>query len=174
MDRRFHAGDGRAEVRGVVAHAIDGHVPGGRVELELVVAVGPAHGDGRQAVVVVIRIGSRHAPGDVGDLLGGAEAGLEDEVLERPTPQALARIFETKRVLIEMRRVLANTRDVSAHLQRTDSPFIGRDLWPFLRDVYDHVARNLDMVEMQRDLLTGADHPTGVPAHGALVLREAH
>jgi magnesium transporter len=28
-------------------------------------------------------------------------------------------------------------------------------LIPFLRDVYDHVARNLDLVETQRDLLTG-------------------
>jgi magnesium transporter len=26
---------------------------------------------------------------------------------------------------------------------------------PFLRDVYDHVARNLDLVETQRDLLSG-------------------
>ena len=52
--------------------------------------------------------------------------------------------------------VLVNMRDVSAHLQRTESPLIGRDLWPFLRDVYDHLARNIDMVEMQRDLLTGS------------------
>jgi magnesium transporter len=29
-------------------------------------------------------------------------------------------------------------------------------MWPFLRDVYDHVARNLDTVETLRDLLTGA------------------
>ena len=36
------------------------------------------------------------------------------------------------------------------------SPYISRDMWPFLRDVYDHVARNLDTVEMLRDLLTGA------------------
>jgi magnesium transporter len=28
-------------------------------------------------------------------------------------------------------------------------------MWPFLRDVYDHVARNLDLVEMMRDLLSG-------------------
>ena len=81
---------------------------------------------------------------------------LEDEVLEKPAPEALSRIFETKRALIELRRVLANMRDVSAHLQRTESNLIGRDLWPFLRDLYDHLARNLDMVEMQRDLLTGA------------------
>lgn len=81
---------------------------------------------------------------------------LEDQVLNRPTPDALAQIFETKRSLILFRRVLVNTRDVAAHLQRSESDLIQRDLWPFLRDVYDHVARNLDAVEMQRDLLTGS------------------
>ena len=81
---------------------------------------------------------------------------LEDQALEAPTPQTLAGIFETKRNLIVLRRVLVNTRDVASHLQRTESPFISRDMWPFLRDVYDHVARNLDTVEMLRDLLTGA------------------
>ncbi|HWP83986.1 MAG TPA: magnesium transporter CorA family protein [Terriglobia bacterium] len=80
---------------------------------------------------------------------------LEAEVLERPSPQALDKIFSAKRNLIELRRVLANTRDVAGHLQRTESKLIGRDLWPFLRDVYDHVARNLDTVEVQRDVLSG-------------------
>ena len=81
---------------------------------------------------------------------------LEDEALEAPTPQTLAGIFSAKRNLIVLRRVLVNTRDVASHLQRTESPYISRDMWPFLRDVYDHVARNLDTVEMLRDLLTGA------------------
>jgi len=81
---------------------------------------------------------------------------LEDEVLDRPTPAALARIFETKRSLILMRRILVNTRDVAGHLQRTETDLIQREMWPFLRDVYDHVARNLDLVEMLRDLLTGS------------------
>jgi len=81
---------------------------------------------------------------------------FEDEVIERPTPETLQRIFASKRSLIELRRVLTNTRDVTGHLQRTETELIQHDLWPFLRDVYDHVARNLDMVETQRDLLTGA------------------
>src|SRR5437899_11449182 len=55
-----------------------------------------------------------------------------------------------------LRRVLVNTRDLAAHLQRSESELIHRDLWPFLRDIYDHVARNLDLVEMQSDLLTGS------------------
>lgn len=80
---------------------------------------------------------------------------LEDEVLERPGPHSLARIFVTKRDLALLRRILVNTRDVAGHLQRTGSPLIGRDMWPFLRDVYDHVTRNIDTVEVLRDLLTG-------------------
>jgi magnesium transporter len=80
---------------------------------------------------------------------------LEDRVLEHPSPQALAKIFETKRALIQLRRVLVNTRDVAGHLQRIECDLIGRDVWPFLRDVYDHVARNLDLLETQRDLLNG-------------------
>jgi magnesium transporter len=81
---------------------------------------------------------------------------LEDEALENPTPDTLSRIFQNKRALGILRRVLVNTRDVTGHLQRTESPYIARDMWPFLRDVYDHVARNLDLVEMMRDLLSGA------------------
>ncbi len=81
---------------------------------------------------------------------------LEDKVLEEPSPETLQRILGAKRGLIELRRVLTTTRDVAAHLQRLESELIPRDLWPFLRDVYDHLARDLDMVEMQRDLLTGA------------------
>jgi magnesium transporter len=80
---------------------------------------------------------------------------LEDETLGPATPKTLSRIFEIKRVLIDLRRILVHTRDVCAHLQRVDSPYIRRDLWPFLRDVYDHIARNLDQVDMLRDLLNG-------------------
>jgi magnesium transporter len=81
---------------------------------------------------------------------------IEETVLEQPSPLTLQRIFDTKRGLIELRRDLGNMRDVASHLQRTETELIQRDLWPFLRDVYDHLARNMDRVEMQRDLLTGA------------------
>ncbi|HWQ54954.1 MAG TPA: magnesium transporter CorA family protein, partial [Bryobacteraceae bacterium] len=89
------------------------------------------------------------------DYLDDRIDNLEDEVLDNPTPDALARLFEIKRGLALLRRVLVNTRDVAGHLQRSESPLIGRDMWPFLRDIYDHVARNMDTVEMQRDLLNG-------------------
>jgi magnesium transporter len=78
---------------------------------------------------------------------------LEDDVLNCPEPRILQEIFEKKRNLIQIRRVLGNTRDVCQYLQRDSEPLIEKDLWPFFRDVYDHVARNLDIVETLRDQL---------------------
>ena len=39
---------------------------------------------------------------------------------------------------------------------RTEDSRLGPALQPFFRDVYDHVTRNLDSIEIQRDLVTGA------------------
>jgi magnesium transporter len=81
---------------------------------------------------------------------------LEDAVLENPEPEMLETLFALRRALIQLRRIMANSRDLMGHMSRSDYPQIGRDLTPFLRDVYDHVARNLDSIEIQRDLITGA------------------
>jgi magnesium transporter len=63
----------------------------------------------------------------------------EDEALENPTPETLSRIFQNKRALASLRRVLVNTRDVSGHLERTESVYIACDMWPFLRDAQSDV-----------------------------------
>jgi magnesium transporter len=89
------------------------------------------------------------------DRLNDSIDKLEDEALEWPTPHVLSRIFDTKRELIFLRGVLVNTRDIASQLQRSEFPEVARDLSLFFRDVYDHVARNLDMVEIMRDLLAG-------------------
>jgi len=80
----------------------------------------------------------------------------EDKVLTNANPELLQRIFDMKRTLIDIRRVLTHMRDVTAHLQRTETDLIKPDLLPFLRDVYDHVARNLDIIETQRDIVNGS------------------
>lgn len=115
----------------------------------------PSHSTAAQLFYKVLD-GTVDSYSPVLDWFDGVIDDLEDLVLDQPSPATLQRILKSKRGLIELRRVLANTRDVAAHLQRLETDLIPRDLWPFLRDVYDHLARNLDMVEMQRDLLTGA------------------
>lgn len=81
---------------------------------------------------------------------------LQDEILECPEPRVLEKVLSLKRALVEMRRVNANTRDVANHLLRFEGPLVKSDLQPFLRDVYDHLARNLDLIETQRELLASS------------------
>jgi magnesium transporter len=78
---------------------------------------------------------------------------LEDQVLDNPSPEILQSVFAIKRELIDLRRVLVNTRDASLHLQRDPYTIIDEDNQPFVRDTYDHIVRLLDSVETQRDLL---------------------
>jgi magnesium transporter len=78
---------------------------------------------------------------------------LEDRVVDSPTPEVLQSIFAIKRELIDLRRVLVNTRDATLHLQRDPNSLIDAEHQPYVRDVYDHVTRLLDSVETQRDLL---------------------
>lgn len=81
---------------------------------------------------------------------------LEDRVVAHPEPQVLQRIFELKRQLIDLRRVLVGTRDATLHLQRDPQSIIDAEHQPFVRDIYDHVVRLLDSVETQRDLVNNA------------------
>lgn len=90
------------------------------------------------------------------DWFNNAIDEIEDKVLETPVPQTVERIFSLKRGLIELRRILTNMRDLANQMQRLETDYIQRELWPFLRDVHDHLARDVESVEMQRDLLAGA------------------
>jgi magnesium transporter len=78
---------------------------------------------------------------------------IEDRVLDNPTPEMVERIFDQKRKLIELRRVLVNMREACSSMQRDPTDLIPDELYPFFRDVHDHVLRLLDSVEMLRDLL---------------------
>lgn len=81
---------------------------------------------------------------------------IEDQVVDCPDPPVLQRIFEIKRQLIGLRRVLVSTRDATLHLQRDPNSIIDAEHQPFVRDIYDHVSRLLDSVETHRDLLNNA------------------
>ncbi len=80
---------------------------------------------------------------------------LEECVLN-PRPELLRQIFQVKRLLVGFRRLLVLTRDASMHLQRDPGSIIDQDHQLSLRDLYDHIARLIDSVESERDLLSNA------------------
>ncbi len=78
---------------------------------------------------------------------------IEDDVLDNPSPKILQKIFEYKRQLIDLRRTIVGTRDVGMHLQRDSGNLVDTELYPFYRDVYDHLLRLADTIDTMRDLL---------------------
>jgi magnesium transporter len=80
---------------------------------------------------------------------------LEDLVVRRPDPDILERIADLLTTLLDLRRVLANTRRIAFTLQRTDTPLIRKELQPFLRDVHDHLERDLGSAASERERLKG-------------------
>jgi magnesium transporter len=64
-------------------------------------------------------------------------------------------IFSIKRELLDLRRVLAPEREVLNTLIRRDEPILGEQTLPYFQDVYDHVIRVLDTVDLNRDQLSG-------------------
>ncbi|HUC36404.1 MAG TPA: magnesium/cobalt transporter CorA [Acidimicrobiales bacterium] len=82
---------------------------------------------------------------------------LEDEILQRPTEQQLGRLFDLKRSLIALRKVVSPQRDMFATLLTgTDVlPGMTPDAERYFRDLYDHLIRISDLVDSYRDLMSG-------------------
>ena len=82
---------------------------------------------------------------------------LEDEILQRPTDEQLGRLFDMKRSLIALRKVVTPQRDMFATLlSGSDSlPGMTPDAERYFRDLYDHLIRISDLVDSYRDLLSG-------------------
>ncbi len=81
---------------------------------------------------------------------------IEDAVFERADQRVLADLFELRKDLLRMRRLLAPTRDVVNEIARRDLPLFPLSLQPYFADVYDHALRVLDGLDVYRDLLSTA------------------
>jgi magnesium transporter len=82
---------------------------------------------------------------------------LEDAILERPTDQQLGQLFDMKRWLIALRKVVTPQRDMFATLlSGADTlPGMTPDAERYFRALYDHLIRISDLVDSYRDLLSG-------------------
>jgi magnesium transporter len=90
------------------------------------------------------------------DTVAETVSDLESEVLATPEPELLSRILKLKRNLIVFRVVAGGMREVVNAIIRREKGFVGDDLDPYFRDVYDHLVRTVELIESYRDLLTGS------------------
>lgn len=80
---------------------------------------------------------------------------LEEEVIERPSRQAVRRIYEMRRHLLALRRAIWPQRDMINALIRDESELISQNVRVYLRDCYDHVVQLMDVIETLHELNAG-------------------
>jgi magnesium transporter len=81
---------------------------------------------------------------------------LEETIFGKFDPNALQSIFALKKELLNMRRAVAPERDVVNIMLRRDIKVFDENDVTYLQDVYDHVVRIIDALDIYRDLLSSA------------------
>jgi magnesium transporter len=83
---------------------------------------------------------------------------LESEIHDDARDEQLKEIFQLKRRLVGLRKMVTPMRDMFAQLVGgvTEIPGMSHDSERYFRDIYDHLIRLTDMIDSYRDLLSGA------------------
>ncbi len=79
---------------------------------------------------------------------------LEEAIILQGQPSLQAEILQLRRELLLIRRVAGPERDVMNVLVRRDPPLFGRKELAYFQDVYDHLLRITDSVDIYRDMLS--------------------
>ena len=67
----------------------------------------------------------------------------------------IQKLLRLKRSLIALRRILFPLREVFHFFLRHDRPFFSADTRVYFQDVYDHILRILDVLDIEREMIAG-------------------
>ena len=83
---------------------------------------------------------------------------LQDKIFAKPTDEELAALFNLKRQIVDMRKLVTPQRDMVASMLAQVIPIPGMTTEGerYVRDLYDHLIRISDMVDSYRDLVSGS------------------
>ncbi len=87
--------------------------------------------------------------------LGDEVEALEAELLERAQVETLQHIHHQRRMMIAIRRAVWPLRDVINGILRGDVQSFRKPTLVFMRDVYDHTIRAVELTETFREMLAG-------------------
>lgn len=87
--------------------------------------------------------------------LGNQIEILEQKIISSPSKQNSNLLYHLKRRMLILRKIVWPLREVISHLLQIDGELITSSTGFYLRDVYDHVAQAIDILETYRDMLSG-------------------
>jgi magnesium transporter len=80
---------------------------------------------------------------------------IEEEMIRQPQKGQVRRLHELRRNVISLKGSLFPVRDAIAGLVRAEVPFVRAETKIYFNDTLDHTISLIQMVETQRDMLTG-------------------
>ena len=80
---------------------------------------------------------------------------LEIRLFQNSRVVRAAEMLAIKRSLFTLRKAAYPMREVFNAFLRRDHPLFSPETLPYFQDVYDHVLRLLDIIDIQRDMATG-------------------
>jgi magnesium transporter len=81
---------------------------------------------------------------------------LETRMFSDSVQDVLQEIFTLKRSLLDLRRLVAPTREVFNSFTRREVAVLGEGAVIYFQDIYDHVIRVTDAIDADRDVLSSA------------------
>lgn len=89
------------------------------------------------------------------EITGDKIDDIEDEMLSSPQQHQARQLHALKRSAHTLTRALWPLRDGLAALVRTEAAYVAPETRVYLNDTLDHTLRLIEMVESQREMLTG-------------------
>lgn len=79
---------------------------------------------------------------------------IEDEILSHPSPRVIENVLSLKKEVLAIKKMLIPQRGVIGELCRKGIPFINPSTLIYFRDIYDHLVRTTDTIDMYRESTT--------------------
>ena len=80
---------------------------------------------------------------------------LEERVLAEQNPDVIRDIQSFRHDIIRFKRQVWSLREVIMHLERSDSPLLSESIRVFMRDIYDHVIKISEEIDVHREMAEG-------------------
>ncbi len=87
--------------------------------------------------------------------LGDHIEEIDEQILSVPDATHMKELHRLKREVLFLRKAVWPLREEIATIEKSGSRFVGDSIKPFLRDLYDHTIEIIDMVETNRDIVSG-------------------
>jgi magnesium transporter len=78
----------------------------------------------------------------------------EEVLIENPNENIIKEIYELKREILYLKKVITPLREISIKMEKSGSKLITEKTEPFLRDLYDHSIQAIEAVETYREMVS--------------------